>query len=112
MGRQNERREFRRRDCLLLCPFKGERFRSDGHIVDISYGGAGISGTKKLPAEGTELTVEIRRPWKTIQLQARVVWVKSAARERGLTDFGTEFLGTLYERQKQLTDFFPEPNTI
>jgi len=111
-GRQKEKRKNRRCDCLLLCPLEGERYQCDGHIVDISYGGAGIRGTEKLPAEGTELLVTISRPWKTIKLRSRVVWVKSAAKKRGLADFGTAFLGTLYERQKQLADFFPEPNTI
>jgi len=97
---------------MLLCPIEGERFRCDGHIVNLSYGGAGIRGTKKLPAEGTEVLVTIRHPGKTIKLRSRVVWVKSAANASALADFGVEFLGTLYERQQELADFFRLPDTI
>ena len=38
--------------------------------------------------------------------------VKSAAKSRGLADFGVEFLGTLYARQQELADFFRAPDTI
>ena len=112
MVHQKERRKDRRCDCLLLCPFEGERFRHDGHIVDISYGGAGIVGTNQLPAEGTELLVTIRHPWKTIELPSRVVWVKSDAKEPGPAHFGVEFLDTLAERRNKLADFFPKSNAI
>lgn len=108
MGRQKERREFARRDCLLVCHCEGEGFRTTGHIVDISYGGAGIAETKKIPAEGTELLLEIRLPGKTIELQSRVMWVKSAANASAIANFGVEFLEPLSERQVKLADFFPK----
>ena len=112
MARRRERRKFHRCDCLLLCPLEGERFRFDGHIVDISYGGAGIRGTKKLPAEGTELLVTIRLLLKTIELPSRVVWVKTDAKEPGLADFGVGFLDTPDERQNKLEEFFPKSNKV
>ena len=108
MVRQKERRQFPRRDCLMLCTCEGERFRSTGHIVDISHGGAGIVGTKKLPSQGAELLVTMRLPWKTIQLRSKVVWVKSEAKEPGLADFGVEFLDALHVRQEQLAGLFPK----
>ena len=112
MARQKERREFPRRDCLLLCRCEGDRFQSKGHIVDISYGGAGIRGTRKLPAEGTEFLVTIPLSWKRTELPSGVVWVKSEAKGPSLADFGVEFLDTLHERQIKLADFFPRSNTI
>ena len=112
MVRQKEERKDRRCDCLLLCPFEGERFRSRGHIVDISYGGAGIRGTRKLPPEGTELLLTTRHTWKAAELRSKVVWVKSEAKEPGLADFGVEFLDTLRERQEKLATFIPKTNTI
>jgi c-di-GMP-binding flagellar brake protein YcgR len=112
MVHQKERREFHRHDCLMLCRCEGDRFRSHGYIVDISYGGAGKVGTKKLPIEGTKLLVKILLPGKKIELRSRVVWVKSAAKEPGLAEFGVEFLDTLQERQEQLADFFPKYHTI
>lgn len=112
MVRQKERRKDQRSDCMLFCPFEGEIFRRDGHIVNLSYGGAGIRGTQKLPAAGTELLVTIRHPWKTIKLKSKVVWVKSVIDVSVLADFGVEFMGTLYERQQQLANFFPPPDTL
>ena len=111
MVRQKERREFHRRDCLMLCRCEGERFRSNGHIVDISYGGAGIGGTKKLPAQDAELLVKILLPWKRIELLSKVVWVKSTSNASALADFGVEFLDTLSERQDKLAEFFPKSDT-
>ena len=112
MVRQMERREFPRRDCMMHCRCEGEHFRFNGHIIDISYGGAGITATKKLSAQGAELLVTILLPWKRIELRSKVVWVKSEAKQRGLADFGVEFLGTLHERQEKLAEFFPKSNTI
>ena len=70
MARQKERRKFPRRDCLMLCSCEEESLR--GFIVDLSYGGAGIVGTKKLPAKGTELLLTTRHTWKAAELRSRV----------------------------------------
>jgi c-di-GMP-binding flagellar brake protein YcgR len=94
------------------CRCEGDRFRFDGHIVDISYGGAGIVGTKKLPAEGAELQVAILLPGSSIKLTSRVVWVRTKARKLGLADFGIEFLDSLSERQGKLARFVPQHNAI
>ena len=107
MGRQKERREFPRRDCLMVCRCEGEGFRSDGRIINISHGGAGIAGTNKVPAQGAESLVTILLSWKKIELRSKVVWVKSA-KEPGLADFGVEFLDSLTERQDKLVDFIPK----
>jgi len=96
---------------MLFC-CEGEGLRVNGYIVNLSCGGAGIMGTRKLPVEGTELLVTLRHPWNTIKLRSRVAWVKSAAKEPGLAEFGVEFLDSLGERQEQLAAFFPKPNTI
>lgn len=109
MARQKERREFPRMDCLILCRCEGERFRFNGHIVNLSHGGAGIVGTDKLPPEGTELLVTIRLLGKTIELRSRVVRVKSKAKEPGLAKFGVEFLDTLQERQNNWQTSSPSP---
>ena len=112
MVRRKERRKFPRRDCLMRCRCEGEGFRFDGYIVDISYGGVGITGTDKLPTQGAELLVTIRLPWKMVKLRSRVVWAKSDTKEPGLAEFGVEFLGTLSERQERLAEFFPKSNTV
>jgi len=111
MSRQEESREFHRRDCLMLCRCEGGSLRLSGFIVDLSYGGAGIVGTEKLPANGTELLLTTRHNWEAVALQSRVAWVKSG-KGSGLADFGVEFLGTLYERQEQLAGFFQVPDTL
>ena len=112
MARRKERRKSARRDCLMLCRCEGDRFRAFGHIVDISLGGAGIVGTKKLPAGGSELQVKILLPGNTTQLPSTVVWVKSKAKNQGLADFGIEFLDRLAERQNKLDRFFPQHNIV
>lgn len=53
MVRQKERRKCRRWDCIMPCRCEGESFHSRGFIVNLSYGGAGIVETKRLPAQGT-----------------------------------------------------------
>ena len=112
MSRQKERRKFRRRDCLLRCRCEGKGFRFDGYIVNLSYGGAGINGTEKLPSLGTELLVTLGHTWKNLQLRSRVVWAKSDTKEPGLANFGVEFLDSLYVRQEKLAYFFPKCNTF
>ena len=112
MSLQKERREFHRRDCLMLCSCEGGGLRVEGHIVDISYGGAGIVVTKDLPTKDTELLLTTRLPWMMVELRSNVVRVKSGAKERGLAEFGVEFLGTLNERQEKLAYFFPKCNTF
>ena len=112
MARQKERREFPRRDCMMICRCEGKGFRSNGNIIDISYGGAGIVGTKKLPAEGAELLVKILLPGSSIELRSRVAWVKSKANKQGLADFGVEFLDSLSERQDKLARFITRSNAV
>ena len=92
---------------LMLCRCEGDSLSLSGFIVDLSYGGAGIVGTKKLPANGTELLLTTRHNWEAVALRSRVAWVKSAE-GLGLADFGVEFLDTLYERHEQLADFLPK----
>jgi len=92
----------------MVCRCEGEGFRSSGHIIDISYGGAGIAETKKLPAEGAELLVKICLPGRTIELRAKVVWVKSDANASAIANFGVEFLDPLSQRLAKLADFFPK----
>jgi len=96
----------------MRCRCEGEGFRFDGYIVDISYGGAGISGTKKLPAEGAELLMTIRLPGKVIELRSIVVWARSDVKEPGVAEFGVKFLDSLRVRQEKLAEFFPKSNTI
>ncbi len=96
----------------MRCRCEGEDYHFSGHVVDISFGGAGISGTKPWPAEGTDLLVLILLPWRKIELPSRVVWTKSRTKKRGLADFGVEFLGSLSERQNKLAEFFPKANTL
>jgi len=112
MARGKERRELLRRDCLMLCRCEAEGFRPHGHIIDISYGGAGIIGTKKLPAEGAKLAVSVLLQGSSIKLPSRVVWVNSKARKLGLADFGVEFLDSLMERQSKLARFLPQVNSV
>jgi hypothetical protein len=112
MARKRERREFFRRDCLMLCRCETGGFRFDGHIIDISYGGIGIVGTKKLPAEGDQLAVNILLPGSSIKLPSKVVWVDSKARKLGLADFGVAFLDSFPERQGKLARFFPQDNAV
>jgi len=112
MTQQKERREFPRRDCLMLCRCEGEGFLSNGHIVNISYGGAGIVGTKQIPVEGTQLLLTILLTGTDIELTSRVVWVSSTAKKLGLADFGVEFLDSLDERQGKLVRFFPQVNSL
>jgi hypothetical protein len=92
----------------MVCHCEGEGFTCDGHVVDISYGGAGIAKTETLPAQGAELLVKIVVPGKTVELRSRVAWVKSAANMTALADFGVEFMGSLSERKDKLSDFLPE----
>ena len=108
MARQKERREDVRRDCLLLCRCEGGGRQFNGYIVDISYGGAGIAGVKELPDEGTEMLVKILLPGKRLELQSRVVWVKSKANAPGLADLGVQFLASRTERLNKLAEFFPK----
>ena len=112
MDSLNERREFKRRGCLMQCRCQGEHIYFSGQVVNLSFGGAGIAGTNNVPAKGTKLQVEILLPWKTIELRSRVVWVKPVAEKKGTADFGVEFLETLSERQQKLADFLPRRNPI
>jgi hypothetical protein len=112
MTLRKERREFLRRDCLMVCRCEGDRFRFNGHIVDVSYGGAGIVETKKLPAQGTELLVTILLPWRRVELPSRVVWVNSEAKRNALADLGVQFLDTLSVRQDELAEFFPHNSVL
>ena len=108
MVRQKERREFPRRDCLIRCRCEGEGFRFDGYIVNLSHGGAGITGTEKLPSPGTELLVTMGHTWKNLQLRSRVAWSKPEGQNRGYAQFGVEFLDSLHVRQEKLADFLPK----
>jgi hypothetical protein len=96
----------------MRCRCEGEGFKFNGYIVDISYGGSGITGTEKLPKQGAELLGKIRLPGKVIELRSRVVWVNSDRKKRALADFGVEFLGTLERRTEKLAEFFPQSNTV
>ena len=107
---QKERRKFHHWDCLMPCRCDREGFSQTGLIVDLSCGSAGIKGTDKLPAQGTELLVEIGLSWDRIQLRSRVVWVEPEGQKRGYAQFGVDFLGTLQERQAKLAKFLPKYN--
>lgn len=111
MARQRERRECCRRDCLMRCRCTGIGFRSNGYIVDISFGGAGIVA-KRLPTLGTELLVTMRLTSKMIDLPSRTVWTRAEYKKTGVADFGVEFLGPLLERRDKLGGFFPQSNTL
>ena len=108
MVSRKERRAFRRWDCMMPCRCVGEGFRNNGYIVDLSYGGAGIAGTKKLPTAESELLVTIRPMKEKIELRCKVVWVDSRAEEHGPAKFGVEFLGTLKQRKEKIRAFFPK----
>jgi hypothetical protein len=67
VARKKEKRQFRRWKCLMLpcrCGAGGSYLK--GYIVNLSEGGAGIMRTSRLPAEGTDLLVIIRREWKAL----------------------------------------------
>lgn len=112
MARRRENREFLRRDCLMLCSCEGQHFRSKGHIVDISHGGAGIVGTKNLPAENDRMLVKILLPGSSFELPSRVVWTESKAKKLGPADFGVEFLDKLSDRQSKLSRFLIQRNAV
>ena len=108
MVSRKERRAFRRWDCMMPCRCVGEGFRVNGYIVNLSYGGAGIVGTKKLPTAGFELMITIRPMKEKIELRSKVVWVDSHAEEHGPAKFGVEFLGAIEERKEKIRAFFPK----
>jgi len=93
---------------MMPCRCVGEGFRSNGYIVNLSYGGAGIAGTQKLPPEGLELSVTIRPMKEKVELHSRVVWVSSKAGEHGPAQIGVEFLGSLKARKEKIRAFFPK----
>jgi hypothetical protein len=93
---------------MMPCRCLGEGFRVNGYIVNLSYGGAGITGTKKLPPEGLELLVTIRPMKEKIELLSRVVWVDSESEDHGPARFGVEFLGSLELRKEKIRIFFPK----
>jgi hypothetical protein len=96
----------------MLCRCEGDGFQSNGHIVNISFGGAGIVGTKQIPVEGALLLLTILLPGSTVELSARVAWVSTRAKKLGLADFGVEFLDGLTERQEKLARFIPQHNAV
>jgi len=108
MGSRKERRAFHRWDCMMPCRCVGEGFRTNGYIVNLSYGGAGIAGTKKLPTKGLELSVTIRPMKEKIELCSRVIWVNAHGAEDGPAKFGVEFLGSLEPRKEKIRAFFPK----
>lgn len=108
MVRQKERRTFRRWDCMMPCRCEGQDFSFEGHIVNLSYGGAGLVTATDVPAEGLEMLVTIRPVKERVQLRAKVVWVGNKGLERGPASFGVEFVGTLQERQDKIRTFFPK----
>jgi len=111
-GDLKERRKFRRWDCVMPCLCEGEKMRLTGVIVNLSYGGAEIAGTKKLPELDTELLVAIRPRRENIELRSRVVWVASDVSQSELAQFGVKFLGRLSERRKKLACFFPKHYSV
>jgi len=108
MVSRKEKRAFRRWDCMMPCRCVGEGFRVNGFIVNLSYGGAGITGTTKLPQEGSQLSITIRPMKEKIELECRVVWINSRFEEHGPATFGVEFLGSLEERKGKIRSFFPK----
>jgi hypothetical protein len=71
--------------------------------MNLSCGGAGIDGSKKLPVQGLDLLLTIRPTREAVQLRARVAWVNTEAGR-----WGVEFLGTTREMEDTLRAFFPE----
>jgi Tfp pilus assembly protein PilZ len=86
----------------------GEGFRDNGYIVNLSYGGAGIAGTKKLPENGVELLLTIRPMKERIEILSKVIWVNSQSDQYGPATFGVEFLGRLEEKKEKIRTFFPK----
>ena len=107
MVRQQERRKSRRWNCVLPCFCEGGEFRSDGMIVNLSYGGAGITGTENLPAENTELLLTIRPRPEKVQLQSRLVWVNPEVQDSQKAQFGVQFTESPQETKERLRSFFP-----
>jgi len=107
MVHQEERRKSRRWECMLLCHCEGEGFVSDGMIVDLSYGGAGINGTEKLPAEGTELLLTVLPLTEKVQLRSRVVWVIPEGQDSQKAQFGVQFTESPEKVKERLRSFFP-----
>jgi hypothetical protein len=93
---------------MMPCRCVGEGFRDNGYIVNLSYGGAGIAGTKELPAEGQLLTLTIRPMKEKIELLSRVVWVNSQFEDHGPARFGVEFQGSIKARKEKIRIFFPK----
>ena len=104
---QKERRKSRRWDCVLPCRCEADNFRSDGMIVNLSYGGAGITGTDQLPAKTTELLLTIRPLTDKVGLRSKVVWVNPEDQGRGQANFGVEFTESPEETKGKLRRFFP-----
>jgi Tfp pilus assembly protein PilZ len=93
---------------MMICRCEAKGYSESGYVVDISYGGAGITGTSKLPEAETELLLTIRLPWSTIEMKSRVVWVKPDTKSSGLSDFGVEFLGSHHDIRSKLSKVIPE----
>ncbi len=107
MVRQEERRRSPRWDCALACLCEGDDFASYGMIVNLSCGGAGISGTEKLPRKNGTLRLTILRLAEEMELPSRVVWVHLQTPGRGKPNFGVEFTASLKETRRKLEAFFP-----
>ena len=95
-----EQRKFRRFSDSSLVTFASERLKGDGHLDNLSFGGAAIVSDAAI-SRGDYLALTITLPAQagTIEIElAPVRWVKKGS-------FGVEFIRIATESQQRLHQY-------
>jgi c-di-GMP-binding flagellar brake protein YcgR len=86
-----ERRRFPRAAVRVPAVYRSANFTVDGHVCNISRGGAGLSFPQLDPAgEAGEIQLTLPGQTEVLLLRGRIVWSKRS-REEGGADMGLCF---------------------
>ena len=105
-----DRRRFYRWPVSIACIIEAEEGTFTGKVVNLSFGGARVEDTDRIPREGSDIRITLHLRDYSVTLSAHVYY---ASPEDPV--FGIEFYGSLVERTRQLLPLFrhsvPEPGT-
>lgn len=96
-----DRRRSHRWPVSIPCVCEAEEGNFTGRVVNLSFGGARVEDTQRIPREGSDLRITLHQRDYGVSLSAHVFY---ASPEDPV--FGIEFYGSLVERAQKLLPLF------
>jgi hypothetical protein len=96
-----DRRRFHRWTVSIPCICEAEEGSFTGKVVNLSFGGARVENTDRIPREGSDLQITLHLKDYSVSLSAHVFYIDPEDQH-----FGIEFYGSRVERIRQLLPLF------